>query len=156
MAHRTKYRQLTCNRITLRPLSHEKDARVALISTIRCQCFQPLTKGVHNDQPTSRSQIKVLYCCPFRQVQSSMPLTRRLLLEASAVSWTLRRKVSLMTGSRSRAASACAGRPPSARPRYRTTPCRREVRRACGRGTSGGNCSASILAGQRRARQRKQ
>lgn len=156
MAHRTKYRQLTCIRITLRPLSHEKDARVALISTIRCQCFQPLTKGVHNDQSASRSQIEVPYRCPFRQVQLSTPLMRRLLLEPSAVYRMLRRKVSLMTGSRSRAASACAGRPPSGRPRCRTSPCRREVRRACGGGTSGRNGSASILAGQRRARQRKQ
>jgi hypothetical protein len=73
---------------------------------------------------------------------------------SSAAARTLRRKVSLLTGSRSRSASACAGRPPRARPRWQTSPCKRDVRRACGWVTSGGNRSANILAGHRGARQR--
>ena len=52
MARRTKYEQLTCIRIKPKPFLQGKDARVALSLKTRYQCFQALTKGVHNDQPT--------------------------------------------------------------------------------------------------------
>jgi len=53
MARHIKYGQQICIQITSKPPFHGKDARVALISKTSYQCFQALTNGVYNDQPTA-------------------------------------------------------------------------------------------------------
>ena len=77
-----------------------------------------------------RSQIRVPYRRPRRQAQSSIPITRSCSGVQREAARTLRRNVSLLTGSSRRSANACAGRPPNMRPSWSTRPCSREVRRA--------------------------
>ena len=96
----------------------------------------------------SRSQIRVPYRRPHRQAQSSIPITRSCSGVQREAARTLRRNVSLLTGSSSRSANACVGLPPNIRPSWSTRPCSREVRRAWGLVTSEENCSAKIAVRQ--------